>query len=377
MGACTSGGGGHGDDGTNHGSGASSPAVGSGGASSTDTGGAPSNASGGSFSGVDGGTGGETAGSGGTRATFQNPLNESHGSDPWMTYHEGYYYLAATTWGDTLTMKRGRTIAELKSASPTVIWEDDDPSRCCNMWAPEFFLLDGPSGPRWYHYYTAGDGQDLGTQRSYVLESAGSDPMGPYHFKGQLLDYWAIDGSILEHDGDRFFMFSSWSGGTQNVYIVQMTNPWTVTGNRTLLTSPAYPWEQEGSDSVNEGPEPLHHDGRTFVTYSASQCADPGYKLGLLELTGDDPLNPSDWTKSATPVFQAANGAYGSAHNGFFVSPDGTENWLVYHATTNPNGSCWTDRTTRIQPFTWTDDGMPRFGEPLPLSAEIPVPSGE
>src|SRR5690606_35531692 len=77
------------------------------------------------------------------------------------------------------------------------------------------------------------------------------------------------------------------------------------------------------------------------------------------------------------PVVQAANGAYGSAHNGFFVSPDGSENWLVYHATTNPAGSCWTDRTTRIQPFTWNEDGTPQFGAPLPRDADIPVPSGE
>jgi flagellar basal body-associated protein FliL len=30
--------------------------------------------------------------------TFRNPLNESHGSDPWMVYYKGKYYLAATTW---------------------------------------------------------------------------------------------------------------------------------------------------------------------------------------------------------------------------------------------------------------------------------------
>jgi GH43 family beta-xylosidase len=274
-------------------------------------------------------------------------------------------------------MKRGATIAELKSAQPTVIWNGSTPSRCCNNWAPEFHLLDGPNGRRWYLYYTAGDGQSLDTQRSHVLESEGTDPMGPYHYRATLLDYWAIDGSVLEIGQDRYFLFSSWSGPAQNVYLMAMTSPWSVSGNRVLLTRPDYPWEQEGSDSVNEGPEPLLHDGRIFVTYSASQCADPGYKLGLLELTGPDPLNPASWQKRPTPVFQAANGAFGTAHNGFFVSPDGTETWLVYHATGNPRGSCWTDRTTRIQRFDWNADGSPSFGEPLGLDAEIVVPSGE
>lgn len=318
----------------------------------------------------------------GPPVTFRNPLNPEFGSDPWMIYYEGDYYLAATTWDlDVLTMKRGRTIAELKAAEPQVVWEPGpgDGARSRAMWAPEFFLLDNGSGElRWYLYFTAGDGSpDFVSQRSHVLESDGLDPMGPYTFKSTLLDYWAIDGSILSGGGGLYFMFSSWQGDTQNIYIQAMSNPWTLTGERTLLTWPEYAWEREGTASVNEGAEPLIHDGRVFVTYSASQCGSPGYKLGLLELTGSDPLDPNAWWKSAEPVFQAANGNYSTAHNGFFISPDGSEHWLVYHGVPNPQGSCWVDRTTRIQPFSWSADGLPDFGEPLPLDQDIIVPSGE
>lgn len=311
-------------------------------------------------------------------ATFRNPLNPDHGSDPFMTYYQGNYYLAATTWGKNLTMKKGATIAALKAASPQVIWQDSTAARSGNMWAPEFYLLDNGAGEqRWYHYYTAGDGSNLDTQRSHVLESTGTDPMGPYRYKAQLLNYWAIDGSVLQAGGKLYFMFSAWQGSTQNVWIVAMTSPWSVTGERTLLSSPTYAWEKEGSDQVNEGPVALYHGGRTFVTYSASQCASPGYKLGMLELTGANPLTATSWRKNATAVFQGAGTAYGAGHNGFFVSPDGSEDWIVYHATTNASGSCWTDRTTRIQKFTWNADGTPNFGSPLATTTDIPVPSGE
>lgn len=347
-----------------------------------DTGGAPS--SGGAPSGSGGdemGTGGEVMGAGGgPRTTFRNPLNQDFGPDPWMTYYDGYYYLAATTWDKNhLSMKRGRTIQELKEATPEVIWEPGPNAASRAMWAPEFFLLDNGSGQmRWYFYFSAGDGSpDFVAQRSHVLESAGLDPMGPYTYKAQLLNYWAIDGSILQHDGNLYFMFSAWDGPTQNSYIQAMTNPWTLTGNRTRLTMPDYAWEKEGTAQVNEGPEPLYHEGRTFVTYSASQCGSPGYKLGLLELTGSDPMNAGHWWKSSTPVFQAANGNYGTAHNGFFMSPDGTEYWIAYHGVSNPNGSCWIDRTTRIQPFGWQENGLPDFGEPLSLDTDIFAPSGE
>jgi GH43 family beta-xylosidase len=299
-----------------------------------------------------------------------------------MLYYGDRYYLAATTWdNDNLTIKHGHTIAELKSATPEVVWAPgpNDGPRSKAMWAPEFHLLKNKAGEqRWYFYFTAGDGSpDFAGQRSHVLESAGTDPMGPYTYRGTLLDYWAIDGSVLPVGDDLYFMFSAWDGPTQNVYIQAMSNPWTLRGARLLLTKPEHDWEKEGTAQVNEGPEPLLHDGRVFVTYSASQCGSPGYKLGLLELVGSDPMSASSWQKSATPVFRAANGNYGTGHNGFFVSPDGNEHWLVYHAVQSPQGSCWIDRTTRIQPFTWKPDGLPEFGEPRELTDDILVPSGE
>jgi GH43 family beta-xylosidase len=83
--------------------------------------------------------------------------------------------------------------------------------------------------------------------------------------------------------------------------------------------------------------------------------------------------------KSATPVFQRAdaNSAYGPGHNGFFTSPDGTENWIVYHANKSASGVCDTNRTTRVQSFTWNSDGTPHFGAPVALTTDLQVPSGE
>ena len=157
-----------------------------------------------------------------------------------------------------------------------------------------------------------------------------------------------------------------------------MSNPWTISGSRVMISRSDYPWEKSGLN-VNEGPVALQHDGRTFIIYSASYCATADYKLGMLTYTGDDPLAASSWVKDPEPVFQRsdANHVFGPGHNGFFKSPDGTEDWIVYHANSAPNDGCGSTRSTRAQRFTWNADGTPNFGVPVALGEEIAAPSGD
>ena len=120
--------------------------------------------------------------------TFTNPLDD-HGPDPWLQYYDGNYYLAATTWNNTITMRKSATLGGLASAPDTVVFTLTRPNGAGTMWAPEFHLLDGPDGKHWYLYCTAGEEPfRLQSQRIHVLESAGLDPMGPYTFKADMLD---------------------------------------------------------------------------------------------------------------------------------------------------------------------------------------------
>jgi GH43 family beta-xylosidase len=316
--------------------------------------------------------------------TFRNPLS-LHGPDPWLKYYNGFYYLATTTWNQTITMRRSRTLGGLATAADTLILNlSNRPNGCCNMWAPEFHLLNGPNGMRWYLYYTAGQNvaDYLGTQRIHVLESAGTDPMGPYTFKADLLDptannTWELDASILQLNGN-LYLLGTYYTGSQPMFIRPLSNPWTASGTRHLLSSPTFSWETIGG-AVNEGPEVIQHGGKTFIVFSASHCSTLDYKLGLLTYNGGDPLNSSSWVKSANPVFQRsnANSVYAPGHNGFFTSPDGTEDWMVYHANSSTSGGCDMNRTTRAQKFTWNADGTPNFGVPAALTTDLPVPSGE
>jgi len=312
---------------------------------------------------------------GSSAGKFTNPIKRN-GPDPWLQFHDGYYYLATTTWNSTITMRRSRTLGGLSSAADQVVFNlAGRPNGCCNMWAPEFHLLNG----RWYLYYVAGQNVPNynPTQRLHVLESAGSDPMGPYSFKADLGNTWELDASILRHNGKLYLMGSA-IDGTQSLTITPLSNPYTISGARRTISQPTLSWERQ-TGAVNEGAEPLYRNGRTMIVYSASACWGPDYKLGLLTLTGSDPLNRSHWTKSPNPVFQRndGNGVYAPGHNGFFKSPDGTEDWIVYHANDSAGGGCDMNRSTRAQKFTWNADGTPNFGTPVRLGTQLAAPAGE
>jgi GH43 family beta-xylosidase len=315
--------------------------------------------------------------------TFTNPLLSS-GPDPWVVQKDGTYYFMATT-GNNITIRKTAKMADLGSAPATVVWTPlPNGSNTNNVWAPELHFLDG----KWYLYYTAGPASQscCGGQRSWVLENTSTDPTtGTWTEKGRAYtptqDFWSIDMTVFELNGSRYALWSGQEANSdqQNIYISAMSNPWTLTGPRVMLSKPELDWELKGNPKVNEGPEILQHNGQTFLTYSASHCSTDDYALGMLTLKGTNPLDPAAWTKSQTPVFtkNPTNRAYGPGHNGFFLSKDGTQNWLVYHANSNPNEGCGNPRNPRMQQFTWNTDGSPNFGTPVATGVALPRPSGE
>ncbi len=315
--------------------------------------------------------------------TFTNPLLPS-GPDPWVAQKDGFYYFMATT-GNNVTIRKTAKMSELGSAVSYIVWTPPaNSSNSNNIWAPELHYLDG----KWYIYYTAGPSNQscCGGQRSWVLENASADPTtSTWTDKGNIAvptqDFWSIDMTVLDLNGKRYALWSGQEANSdqQNIYIAAMSNPWTLTGPRTMLSKPELSWELNGSPKVNEGPEILQHNGKTFLIYSASHCSTDDYALGQLTLTGTDPLVASAWTKSPTPVFvkNPANHAYGPGHNGFFISKDGSQDWLVYHANSNAGEGCGNPRNPRMQQFTWNADGSPNFGTPVAINTALARPSGE
>jgi len=311
-------------------------------------------------------------------ATFTNPIVKSQdAADPWMVYRAGYYYFTFTL-GNRIEIWKSATITGVEQGTRVTVWQAPPTgTQCCNIWAPELHFING----RWYIYYAADDGNDI-NHRMYVLESTGDDPQGTYINKGKInapTDRWAIDGSVLRKpDGSLYFIWSGWTNpnpGPQNIYIAPMSNPWTISGERTLISSPTNSWERIGW-AVNEGPQALQKGGKTFIVYSASGGSTPDYCLATLTNTDGNFLNPGSWQKSPGCVFARTDTVFGPGHNSFVKSPDQTEDWIIYHAR-DAAFHTWAGRTARAQKFNWTADGTPDFGRPVATNVALTVPSGE
>ncbi|HEX5552785.1 MAG TPA: family 43 glycosylhydrolase, partial [Chitinophagaceae bacterium] len=314
-------------------------------------------------------------------STFSNPLFTDKGADPWVAYKDGMYYFTYTR-GGSIVLYATKKMSELKNSSPVTIWRPPSGTKYSrNIWAPELHFIDH----RWYAYFAADGGKDV-DHRMFVLENSSPDPLqGTWEFKGELkepADQWAIDGTILEYKGQLYMIWSGKTNGTfpQDLYIAKMSNPYTLEGSRVLISTPDHDWEENGAP-INEGPEILKGgDGNVFIIYSGSGYWKDDYCLGMLSLKPDgDPLNPADWTKSAQPLLEesAASGAYGTGHCGFFKSRDGSEDWIIYHARSYPNGGNANPRNPRIQKIAWNADGTPDFGTPVKINENMEAPSGE
>ncbi len=314
--------------------------------------------------------------------TFTNPLLLS-GPDPWVAQKDDWYYVTHTT-GKNLRLYRTRSMSDLGTAEFKTVWSP--PSTGMNsrqIWAPELHYLQG----KWYFYYAADDGRNE-NHRMWVLENSSQDPFeGTWIDKGELElpdDKWAIDGTVFQQNGQLFFLWSGWEGDVnvqQNIYIAKLSNPWTAEGDRVMLSEPEFAWEKNGgTPSINEGPQFLRKDDKMFIVYSASGCWMDDYALGMLTAPViANPLDPASWTKHPQPVFEknVSGQAFGPGHNSFFTSPDGKEDWIIYHANPQSGQGCGGKRSPRMQRFQWTADGLPDFGKPASLGSSLSIPSGE
>jgi GH43 family beta-xylosidase len=318
--------------------------------------------------------------------TFSNPLGP--GADPWVVLHDGRYYLAKAERRG-ISIAASPTLSGIVAARATSVWTAPDTGwNRSNVWAPELHHRNG----RWYVYYAAGRaGPPFTSQHAGVLESAGADPLGPYTDRGMLYtgdsigtgtgNRWSIDLTIARIGMRDYAVWSGWAKNAdtdktpQQLYIAPMSNPWTISGNRVLLSAPVEPWERGPELDLQEGPQFLRHGSDVFLIYSTRDSWLKEYALGQLRLRDTTaPSKADSWVKSG-PVFTGNARVYGVGHASFTTSSDSSEHWIVYH--TKDSATPGWKRSIHLQRFSWSATGDPQFGAAIAAGEPVRSPSGE
>ena len=298
-------------------------------------------------------------------------------ADPYVYKHTDgtYYFTASLPDYDGIALRKADKLFDLKDAPEKIIWKKHDKGiMSFHVWAPELHFLFG----KWYIYFAAGDVDDIWAIRPYVLECLGDDPFNdewiekgmmqcsdedPFSFRA-----FSLDATVLENHGEYYFIWAEKVGvGKQisNLYIAKMESATKLSTVQVLLTTPDYDWERVGF-WVNEGPAFIKHDGKIYMTYSASETG-VAYCIGMLSADeNDDLLDPKSWEKRRMPVLKTSEELkiYGPGHNSFTVNDEG-EPVMIYHARTeaeivgnplyNPN------RHAMVMKVKWNESGEPEF----------------
>lgn len=298
-------------------------------------------------------------------------------ADPYVYKHTDgtYYFTASVPAYDTIILRSAKTLAGLAEAEEEVLWKKHESGPMSkHIWAPEIHYLFG----KWYIYFAGGEMEDEWEIRPYVLECQGDNPMkDEWIEKGKMVrakedefsfEAFSLDATVFENKGKWYYIWAEKVGvGKQisNLYIAEMENGYTLKTVQELLTTPDYDWERHGF-WVNEGPGIIKHDGKIFMTYSASETGIQ-YCVGMLSADEDaELLDPRSWTKERYPVLATneEKGIYGPGHNSFTKDEEGND-IIVYHARTeakivgnplyNPN------RHAMLMRVKWSEDGRPVF----------------
>ena len=254
-----------------------------------------------------------------------------------------YYFTASVPAYDKVVLRSADTVKGLAEAEERTLWvKHEEGPQSIHIWAPEIHYVDGG----WYIYYAAGDKDDIWEIRPYVLHCKGQDPMkDEWEELGMMqaadedefsFHAFSLDATVFEHKGEYYYIWAEKTGvGKQisNLYIAKMEAPNKLATVQVLLTTPDYDCERIDF-LVNEGPAILKHNGKIYLTFSASATGEC-YCMGMLYIDEDaDLLDPACWKKLRRPVLKTDReaGVFGPGHNSFVKAEDGETDLCVYHA---------------------------------------------
>ena len=293
--------------------------------------------------------------------------------------YDGWYYVPVKLGTEPrIRMARFRSLAamsvlkdERSLRSQRVVWDGaGSPASGFINWPVAMYRLRG----KWFIYMDASRRNPPNfTDRLYALESDTDNPMGGWTLKGRVgQDTWTIGFCPFVWQGRLYMVVSNREhhtpGTHQALAIAGMRNPWTTTSDWISLTDPTYGWEKwsikgPGTAPINEVDQPLIHNGKLHVIFSASHVNSPHYAAGWLTYDGAGSLTDRrNWTKHSRPILSRTTRTAGPGQTFVFTSLDGSVDYLGYAYWRTPGIQA--PRPIGVTPIRWDANDDPIVNPP-------------
>ena len=315
---------------------------------------------------------------------FSNPVCTAYLADPFCFLHDGTYYAvgtgAAEAGGTALPEKvvpmiKSQDLQHWNEVGPVLVPPTEE--RGGAFWAPEMAYQDGVF---YLFYHPNGNGHGF-----RVRVATSRSPEGPFLDTGQpmtdVLDNpFAIDSHAFRDEDGQWYLFyatdfydedATTFRGTALVVdrLVSMTE---LAGQPQVVMRAHWQWQIfERNRSMGgrvadwytlEGPSVVKRGGKYYCFYSGGNYQNDTY--GVDYLVADRVTGP--WREAGQfrgpQIMRSVPGkVIGPGHNSVVSSPDGREDFIVYHAW----DPAMTARQMWVDPLEWTPEGpvVRRFAE--------------
>ena len=298
---------------------------------------------------------------------YKNPVFDQYMADPFVLQHDGHYY----AYGTGSLSSEGWPFPVLHSTD-LVNWQQRGwsllPPGGDEFWAPEVVHHDGV----FYMYYSAHgiDGKD-----HQLRVATQTSPLGPFQDTGLILvpeQPFTIDAHPFQDKDGQWYLFYSqdfltlddpYRVGT-GIVVDRMLDMFTLAGNPRVVIRPHADWQlfkaqRSMYGSVYdwytiEGAALRLHKDRYYCFFSGGAWEHDNY--GISYVVADHVLGPYTLPSGGQQVLLSSvqGRVIGPGHNSFTKSPNGEQEYIVYHAW-DPG---MTARRMCIDPLNW-DNGTP------------------
>ncbi len=308
--------------------------------------------------------------------TFQNPMNFNT-ADPVILYYEGKYYCYGTNAYDGYKVFSSTDLTNWGCEGYIFKKYEGFCGVDC-FWAPEVYFHGG-------RFILTFSCRDENKRRHQIYIATSDSPKGPFIDINDgkpffAPDYSVIDANLLFDDDGRVYMYYSKDCSTNiingikesHLYVVEISKDLkTVLSEPVFCTCPDNEWEKKSGDKVrwNEGPCAFKRNGIYYLMYTANCYTTIHYAVGYA--TSKSPLGP--FLKSPSNPILCSDGinTMGTGHNNYFLSPDKTQMYIVYHSLKN-KVNCDEGRVPNIDLMVFDAEGNLSIAGPTVTAQPLP-----